>query len=118
VLTAGTGFYSGRGFTIDSATPEEYLERLHSIQTIPPLGADQIELARRHAWALFRLRPTPFTSFLATIRPLEEMGHPLDHDVEIRVRTPDELRGAADLRRIGRWLTQSRDLDYLEPSTG
>ena len=118
VLTAGTGFYSGRGFTINSATPEEYLERLHSIQTIPPLGADQIELARRHAWALFRLRPTPFTSFLATIRPLEEMGHPLDHDVEIRVRTPDELRGAADLRRIGRWLTQSRDLDYLEPSTG
>jgi hypothetical protein len=118
VLTAGTGFYSGRGFTIDSATPEQYLERLHSIQTIPPLGADQIELARRHAWALFRLRPTPFTSFLATIRPLEEMGHPLDHDVEIRVRTPDELRGAADLRRIGRWLTQSRDLDYLEPSTG
>ena len=118
VLTAGTGFYSGRGFTIDSATPEEYLERLHSIQTIPPLGADQIELARRHAWALFRLRPTPFTSFLATIRPLEEMGHPLDHDVEIRVRTPDELRGAADLRRIGRWLTQSRDLDYLEPATG
>ena len=118
VLTAGTGFYSGRGFTIDSATPEQYLERLHSIETIPPLGADQIELARRHAWALFRLRPTPFTSFFATIRPLDEMGHPLDHDVEIRVRTPDELRGAADLRRIGRWLTQSRDLDYLEPSTG
>ena len=118
VLTAGTGFYSGRGFTIDSATPEQYLERLHSIETIPPLGAEQVELARRHAWALFRLRPTPFASFLATIRPLEEMGHPLDHDVEIRVRTPDELRGAADLRRIGRWLTQSRDLDYLEPSTG
>jgi len=118
VLTAGTGFYSGRGFTIDSASPEEYLERLRTIGSIEALGREQVELARRHAWALFRLRPTAFASFLATIRPLEEMGHPLDHDVEIRVRTPDELRGAADLKRIGSWLTQSRDLDYLEPATG
>jgi len=41
------------------------------------------------------------------------MGHPLDHDVEIRVRTPEDLRGADDLRRIGRWLTESVELDYL-----
>jgi hypothetical protein len=114
VLTAGTGFYSGRGFTIDFATPDEYLERLRTIERIPPLGAEQVELARRHAYALFRLRPTRFTSFLATIRPLEEMGHPLDHDVEIRVRTREELEQAEDLRRFAAWATESRDLDYLE----
>jgi hypothetical protein len=113
VLTAGTGFYSGRGFTVDSATPDEYLERLRTIETIPPLSAEQTELARRHAWALFRLRPTRFTSFLATIRPLDEMGHPLDHDVEIRLRTAADTRAADDLRRIGAWLTESRELDYL-----
>ena len=38
VLTAGTGFYSGRGFTIDSATPDEYLERLRTIESQPPHG--------------------------------------------------------------------------------
>ena len=113
VLTAGTGFYSGRGFTIDSATPDEYLERLRTIERIPPLRPDQVELARRHAYALFRLRPTPFTSFLATIRPLEEMGHPLDHDVEIRVRTREDLERAEDLRRFAEWATGSRELDYL-----
>ncbi|MDX6509351.1 MAG: hypothetical protein QOG81_1103 [Gaiellaceae bacterium] len=113
VLTAGTGFYSGRGFTVDSATPDEYLERLRTIETIPPLSAEQTELARRHAWALFRLRPTRFTSFLATIRPLDEMGHPLDHDLEIRLRTAADTRAADDLRRIGAWLTESRELDYL-----
>jgi hypothetical protein len=114
VLTAGTGFYSGRGFTVDSATPEEYLQRLHHIEELPHLTPEQVELARRHAWALFRLRPTHFSSFLATIRPLEEMGHPLDHDVEIRVRTPGELRASEDLGAIGDWLVDSSDLDYLE----
>jgi hypothetical protein len=114
VLTAGTGFYSGRGFTIDSATPEEYVRRLRTIERIPPLSPEQVELARRHAYALFRLRPTRFTSFLATIRPLEEMGHPLDHDVEIRVRTREDLERAEDLRRFAEWVTESRELDYLE----
>ena len=59
------------------------------------------------------MRPLRFTSFLATIRPLEEMGHPLDHDVEIRVRTREELERAEDLRTFARWALESRDLDYL-----
>ena len=114
VLTAGTGFYSGRGFTIDSTTPEEYLARLRRIEEIPRLTPREVELARRHAYALFKLRPLQFTSFLATIRPLEEMGHPLDHDVEIRVRTREELEHAEDLRTFARWALESRELDYLE----
>jgi hypothetical protein len=117
VLTAGTGFYSGRGFTVDSSSSEEYLGRLRSIEQLAPLTPKQVELARRHAYALFRLRPTRFDSFLATIRPLEEMGHPLDHDVEIRVRTRADLEAAADLRRFAEWATESRDLDYLERVT-
>ena len=118
VLTAGTGFYSGRGFTIDPATPDEYVERLRTIERIPPLTPDQVELARRHAYALFRLRPTRFTSFLATIRPLAEMGHPLDHDVEIRIGSREELEEAEDLRRFAEWATESRDLDYLAHLAG
>jgi hypothetical protein len=118
VLTAGTGFYSGRGFTIDSRSPGEYLERLRTIEQIPPLAPEQVELARRHAYGLFRLRPMQFSSFLATIRPLDEMGHPLDHDVEIRIRTREELERAEDLRRFAGWATESRDLDYLAPVAG
>jgi hypothetical protein len=114
VLTAGTGFYAGRGFTVDSASAREYLGRLRRIEEIPPLTPQQVELARRHAYAIFRLRPLRFTSFLPTIRPLEEMGHPLDHDVEIRVRTREELEAAEDLRRFARWATEARELDYLE----
>ena len=35
-LTAGTGFYSDRGFTVDSDSPEQYLARLRAIEEIPP----------------------------------------------------------------------------------
>jgi hypothetical protein len=114
VLTAGTGFYSGRGFTVDSSSPEEYLARLRRIEEIPPPTAEQVELARRHAYALLRLRALRFTSFVATIRPLEEMGHPLDHDVELRVRTGEELRRAEDFQRFTAWALGSTELDYLE----
>jgi hypothetical protein len=116
VLTAGTGFYSGRGFTIDSTSAADYLDRLRRIDELPPLSADQVELARRHAYALFRLRPLRFASFVATIRPLGEMGHPLDHDVEIHLRTRAEVESASDLRRFTDWALRSRDLDYYDHS--
>jgi hypothetical protein len=113
VLTAGTGYYAGRGFTIDSATPEEYLGRLAAIEAIPPLTPEEVELARRHAFGLFRLRSVRFPSFQATIRPLRQMGHPLDHDVAIRIGTREELERAADLRRFADWAVDSQELDYL-----
>jgi hypothetical protein len=44
------------------------------------------------------------------------MGHPLDHDVEVKVLTREELERAEDLRRFAEWATESRELDYLELS--
>jgi hypothetical protein len=114
VLTAGTGFYSGRGFTVDSASAEEYLARVRRIEEIPPLSGEQVLLAKRHAYALFRLRPTRFTSFSSVIRPLEELGHPLDHDLVVNLRSRRELEAADDLRRFADWAVDSRELDYLE----
>jgi hypothetical protein len=119
VLTAGTGYYSGRGFTLDFASAAEYLECVRSIDTVPPIRPEQQELAKKHAYALFCLRTTTFTSFTTLIRPLEELGHPLDHDLAINVRTREELEQAEDLRRFADWAVDSRDLDYLqEPPSG
>src|SRR5439155_8126171 len=113
VLTAGTGFYSGLGFTVDSGSAEEYLARLRRIEEIPPLTAEETLLAKRHAYALFRLRPTRFTSFSTVIRPLEELGHPLDHDLLVNVRSHEELERAPDLRAFAHWAAETRELDYL-----
>lgn len=114
VLTAGTGFYSGRGFTVDSASAEEYLGRLAHIEEIPPLTSEQVELARRHAYALFRLRPTPFTSFRSTVAPVGRLGGPLDQNLEVTLRSREELLHAEDLRRLGAWAVGTRELDYLQ----
>ena len=112
VLTAGTGFYSGRGFTVDSDTADEYLGRLARIQDVPPPDDEAVELARRHAHGLFRLRQTRFHSFKTAYMPLDRIDHPFEATIVVSARTPDEL--AADLDRVGRWAVRSRELDYLE----
>jgi hypothetical protein len=63
VLTAGTGRYTGRGFTIDSENNTEYQYFISILHEIPPLTPDQISLARRHAYASFFLRPFPMESY-------------------------------------------------------
>jgi hypothetical protein len=114
VLTAGTGFYSGRGFTVDSASAGEYLARLRAIETIEPLRAEQVELARKHAYALFRLRQTRFTSFRSVYGSPEEVARPFEATIDVSLRSPEELERAEDLRRFGDWAVDSRALDYLE----
>jgi hypothetical protein len=86
VLTAGTGRYSGLGFTVDSTTREEYLERVRRIDAVAPMDEAQVQLARRHAFAALRLRPIPFHSFEMVQDDFDSLGHALDHNVVIRVR--------------------------------
>ena len=62
-ITAGTGRYSGRGFTLDPATPEEYQLLLTRLHHVPPLSSEIVALARRYGWGTFQLRPAPMTSF-------------------------------------------------------
>jgi hypothetical protein len=113
-LTAGTGFYSGRGFTVDSDTADEYLGRLGRIEEISPPAPDQVMLAKKHAYGLFRLRQTRFTSFRSIFKPVEEIADPYEATIEVAVHSPQELAGSEDLRRLGDWAVNSRALDYLE----
>jgi hypothetical protein len=114
VLTAGTGFYSGRGFTHDSASAEEYLARLRAIEAIEPLPADRVVLARKHAYGLFRLRQTRFSSFRSVYGSPEEVARPFEATIDVSLRRPEDLERAEDLRRFGDWAVESRALDYLE----
>ena len=115
VLTAGTGRYSGLGFTIDSSTAQEYLDRLRNIHRIPRLTAEQTELAQKHAYALLKLKPLPTTAFEQVQMPLEKLGHPLDHNVVIKPRSLQELTDAVDLKLFGQWACHSKTPDFLLP---
>jgi hypothetical protein len=113
-VTAGTGHYSGRGFTLDSATASEYLSLLGRLHEEPRLGEDAVLLARKHAHALFHRRPMPFASFRSVIDP-EGRGGLLSHRIEIALASSEELSAAPDLRVFANWVRSGRE-DYLAPA--
>ena len=113
VFTAGTGRYSGFGFTVDSASRAEYLEKLGRIHLYPRLTASQVERAKKHAYALLTLRPCAFTTFEIVQARLDRLGHPLDHNVVIRASSAEQLADAEDLRRFAEWASRPGPHDYL-----
>lgn len=115
-VTAGTGRYSGLGFTVDSGSRAEYLDRLAHLQALPRLSAEQAQLARRYGYALWIQRPWVVTTFRQVYLPIRRGGHPLDHNVRISARSAAELAEAPDLRAFARWAARSSDEDYLQPS--
>lgn len=115
VLTAGTGRYSGLGFTNDSASAAEYLEKLARADELSRLSDEEIELAKRHAWALFRARPFRFTSYRSSFMDASAFraGHPLASNLELTARSSRELEEARDLRELAAWARDASQLDYL-----
>lgn len=116
VVTAGTSHYSGRGFTLDSATVDAYRSLLRRLQDVPALTDDQVQLAKKHAHALFCRRPLEFTSFRTTMEPVERMGHPLDHNVELQIQSWKEFVAAPDIRAFAEWAVDRTREDYLAPA--
>ena len=118
VLTAGTGRYSGLGFTIDSSSREEYLARLARIQDLPALDEEETMLAKKYAYAIFALRPWRATSFEGIYLPLRPGGHPLDHNVRLRLRSFRDLLSAPDLAAFAEWACRSEQADFLSSVPG
>lgn len=114
VLTAGTGRYSGRGFTVDPCTRHEYLHTLARLHELPRLNQWQTLLAKKHAYGLFVLRPWRMQSLRTLYTPMQAGGHPLEQNLEIGIRCARDLAAAPDLRRLADWLLDPRPLDYLE----
>ena len=111
VVTGGTSHYSGRGFTLDSASADEYRALLARLHEQPPLTDEQVLPAKKHAHALFVRRPLHFTSFRSVIDP-EDRG-PLSHNLELTVSSRAELEAAEDLRTFARWAVDRGREDYL-----
>jgi hypothetical protein len=115
-LTAGTGGYSGRGFTVDSTTREEYLARLETLDQLPRLSQEEIALAQRFSFGVFHLKPVPFTSFEALLLPNDQWEYGWNaHSFELRARSADEVRAAPDLERFADWALSSGSCDLLAP---
>lgn len=115
VLTAGTGRYAGLGFTVDSATKDEYLGRLASAHTMPRLNDAQRDLARRFGYMLFMRRPWPAKTFRLEKKPMSSVGDPLDTNIRFQAKNGLKLADATDLKQLAIWL-RSEQTDFIRPA--
>lgn len=106
VLTAGTGRYDRRGFTMDFDGTGEYLDALRRLPELAPMNDHEIELARRFAYGTFIMRPTLLYS--TTLRYRRELAAQL----ETQLVCDGPLLDAPDVRSIADWLASGDD-DYL-----
>jgi hypothetical protein len=111
-VTAGTGRYSGLGFTLDSDNRAQYLERLASLHLVAPMCSKQVQRAKWHAYAAFVLRPWPMLSARAKFKYLEVGRTLLDHNLILTVRSLQELERSGDLASWAEWV-QSEAVDYI-----
>lgn len=112
VITAGTGRYSGLGFTVDPATSSEYLALLAALPGVPTLTEAQALLARQHFYAAFKLRPWELRSFESKMRPPRGAGD-LEHArLRPRVRSLAEVEAHGDLRAWAEWAIRGDTPDF------
>lgn len=111
VITAGTGRYSGFGFTEDHATRESYLARMACLERTPRLTSDRVHRARVHAHALFVLRPWIYRSFRTEIRA--DVSDPLFQNLVSIVAGDREIGHNGDLDDFADWAANPDAIDYL-----
>ena len=110
VLTAGDGPYSGRGFTIDSASQAEYLNRVSHIDAVPSPTEEQRALAEQFAYAYFISRTLELETI--TLEYHESLAPELA-DGRVNLRDGDDWRSAADIKTIADWLNDPTRVDLL-----
>jgi hypothetical protein len=119
VLTAGTGRYDRKGFTIDSDSPGDYLEKIARITKIPRLSSVQRELAERYAYGLFVLRPLRLESVtLEYFKDFEGLYKTQIFKTRINIKEAGGWRDAADLRAFTRWVSDTSQTDFLTTFPG
>ena len=113
VVTAGTGRYSGRGFTIDPMTREEYVSVLSKLDSLPRLDPETIRRARLHYYGALELRPVPMRSFIFDYHAANRPGSALTYNVFLRRRADETLLVTEDLGRLTSWLTEKKTPELL-----
>lgn len=116
-VTAGTGRYSGLGFTLDCADRQQYFHRLANLQDQPRMMAAEVLRAKWHAYTAFMLRPWPMVSARAKFVYKKAGHHPLDHNLQILARSVDDVAKFGDLDDWGDWAISDR-IDYLSQDAG
>jgi hypothetical protein len=116
VITAGTGRYDRRGFTLDSSTREQYLQKLAKLETFPRLSAEQVELAERYYYGVYVCRPLSLSSVSLEFAR-DELATP---KVVVHCQSRVQWLSAPDMQRLASWMAddaKAEDMPLLLPLT-
>ena len=108
VITAGTGRYSGKGFTYDPKTKDEYFQFLSKVSKLNKLDDDTVILAQKHAYLFFKNRifdySTIFRDNISTNSVLSE------HTIDI---VESNFRNTKVFKSMINFLLFDKNDDYL-----
>jgi hypothetical protein len=107
-LTAGTGRYDRHGFTRDSKSAQDYLERIKRLHEEPRMTASEIELARRFAFGIFLMRPAVFS----TLKFRFQRDAKASVASSFELPASGDIRDGTDVRAVLSWI-ESGATDYL-----
>jgi hypothetical protein len=107
VVTAGSGRYSGRGFTIDPTTRADYMALLARLHEVPRLDPEATRRARLHYFGALTLRPVPMSSFAFDYRG------GANADVKINTEADAALLATDDLGQLIAWIVRSKVPELL-----
>jgi hypothetical protein len=113
VVTAGTGRYSGRGFTSDPATRADYVAVLATLENMPRLDAEAVRRARLHYYGALDLRPVPMRSFAFDYDADKNRTGASKYDVVLTRRADATLLESEDLGRLIHWMTERKNPELL-----
>jgi hypothetical protein len=114
VLTAGSGRYSGKGFTVDSGSTADYLARVRGIDHIAPLAEEQIRLAVLYAHHVFRSRPARYGEVMSDVYG-KPQGDARYRDARLRAASADAALGHQQVQRMVDFLASNED-DFMDLS--
>lgn len=109
VVTAGTGRYDRHGFTLDSTTRQEYLEKLATLETQPRLSERQVELAERFAYGALFCRPIG----LSSVSLEYERDAVATQKVTVHCQSRQEWLASADMQQLADWIADGKAEDMF-----
>lgn len=112
VVTAGSGRYSGNGFTIDPRSPDDFRHTLSNLETVRPLSDGLVSLARRYAFGTFFLRPKQVSFFEFNFHANDYGIGTFAQNSYVRNSSSDPTGKADDMNAIADWMASNYQSDF------
>ncbi len=108
VVTAGTGRYDGRGFTIDPKTKNEYFDIVNDLHNMRMPTKRQIELAKKYAFGIYLCR----NLHLSTFRIMYEEDEKYTQRITLTETAVEHIFNMQDVCEISEWI-DSKNEDFF-----